>query len=83
MRSVIFAKKVTREKKIPFEVSADSFYDENNIRYLEKIMEDVKNGKASFAEHELIEEEKCGCYCRDNCQRKQKKTCRELQKWYR
>ncbi len=32
----IFAKKVSREKRIPFEVSVDPFYSENNLRYLEK-----------------------------------------------
>ncbi len=51
----IFAKKVGRERRIPFEVSADPFYSESNIRYLEDMMDDVKTGKAHFAEHELIE----------------------------
>lgn len=32
----IFAKKVGREKRIPFEVSVDPFYSESNIKYLEK-----------------------------------------------
>jgi len=36
----IFAKKVGREKRIPFEVSADPFYSESNIRYLEEKMEE-------------------------------------------
>ena len=51
----IFAKKVGRECRIPFEVSADPFYSESNIRYLENVMRDVKDGKAHFAEHDLIE----------------------------
>ena len=51
----IFARKVTREKRIPFEVSVDRFYSERNMKYLEKIMQDVKEGKAHFAEHDLIE----------------------------
>lgn len=51
----IFAKKVGREKRIPFEVSADPFYSESNIRYLEGIARDIKDGKAHFAEHDLIE----------------------------
>lgn len=29
----IFAKKMTREKRIPFEVSVDPFYSETNMRY--------------------------------------------------
>lgn len=52
----IFAKKVGREKRIPFEVSADSFYSESNIRYLEEKMEEYKAGKLKFAEHELLED---------------------------
>ena len=52
----IFAKKVGREYRIPVEVSADPFYSESNIRYLESIMQDVKTGKAHFAEHDLIED---------------------------
>ena len=51
----IFAKKVGREKRIPFEVSVDPFYSENNIRYLERIMEDIKTGNAHFSQHTLIE----------------------------
>ena len=51
----VFAKKVGREKRIPFEVSVDPFYSDSNIRYLENIMNDIKNGKAHFAEHDLIE----------------------------
>jgi DNA-damage-inducible protein J len=51
----IFAKKVSREKRIPFDVSVDPFYSESNIKYLEHIVNDVKEGKAHFAEHDLIE----------------------------
>ena len=53
----IFAKKVGREKRIPFEVAIDPFYSESNIRYLENIVRDIKEGKAHFAEHDLIEAE--------------------------
>lgn len=51
----VFLKKVGREHRIPFEVSADPFYSESNIRYLEGIMQDIKEGRAHFAEHDLIE----------------------------
>lgn len=51
----IFAKKVGREFRIPFEVSVDPFYTESNIRYLENVLQDIKTGKANFAEHDLIE----------------------------
>ena len=33
----IFATKVTKEKRIPFEITADPFYSESNIKYLEKV----------------------------------------------
>lgn len=51
----IFAKKVGREYRIPFEVSADPFYLERNFRHLEYIMQDIKDGKACFEEHDSIE----------------------------
>ena len=51
----VFLKKIAREKRIPFELSADPFYSESNIRYLEGIMRDVKDGTAHFSEHDLIE----------------------------
>ncbi len=51
----IFAKKVSREKRIPFDVCVDPFYSESNVRYLEKMVHDVQSGQAHFAEHELIE----------------------------
>ena len=53
----VFAKKVAREQRIPFEISADPFYSESNMHYLEKKMSDYKNGKLKFAEHDLIEED--------------------------
>ncbi len=52
----IFAKTVGRERRIPFEVSADPFYSGANIHYLEKKMEDYKAGRLQTAEHELIED---------------------------
>lgn len=51
----VFLKTVVRENRIPFELSADPFYSANNIKYLENIMQDVKDGKAHFAEHDLTE----------------------------
>ena len=54
----IFAKAVTRERRIPFDLALnpDPFYNESNIRYLEKKMQDYKAGKLRLAEHELIED---------------------------
>lgn len=53
----IYAIKVGREHRIPFEVTGDPFYSDSNMRYLESLVRDVKEGKAHFAEHELIEVE--------------------------
>lgn len=52
----IFAKKVGQERRIPFEVSADPFFSESNIHYLEKKIEQYKAGQLHFEEHDLIEE---------------------------
>ena len=52
----IFAKKMTREKRIPFDVSVDPFYSESNMIYLKKVVEDIESGKAVLVEHELIED---------------------------
>ena len=52
----VFAKKVGREKRIPFEVSVDPFYSDSNIRYLKNIARDIKEGKAHFAEHDLMKD---------------------------
>lgn len=52
----VFAKKVSREKRIPFDLSVDPFYSESNIRYLEQKMANYKTGKLKFVEHELIEQ---------------------------
>lgn len=53
----IFLKTVAREKRIPFELTADPFYSDSNMRHLEKIVQDIKSGEAHFSEHELIEVE--------------------------
>ena len=53
----IFARKVCREKRIPFEVSIDPFYSETNQRYLEKLAAQFESGEAPLVEHELIEAE--------------------------
>lgn len=52
----IFLKTVAREKRIPFELSADPFYSESNIRYLEQKMDAYKKGQLRFASHEITEE---------------------------
>ena len=51
----VFAKKVGRERRIPFEISVDPFYSDANMRYLENIVREVREGKAHVEAHELIE----------------------------
>lgn len=54
----IFLKTVIRENKIPFELSADPFYSYENIKELEKRIADLKSGKSTLEEHELIKVKK-------------------------
>ena len=53
----MFIKTVLREHKLPFEIKTDPFYSESNIKHLEKVVADIKEGKAKIEEHKLIEEE--------------------------
>lgn len=48
----IFAKKMTREKQIPFEVSVDPFYSDSNIAQLRRGVEALNAGKG--IEHDII-----------------------------
>lgn len=52
----VFAKKICREKRIPFDVSIDPFYSEANLRHLKRVIADIDSGKAKLIEHDLIEE---------------------------
>ena len=51
----VFLKKVGREHRIPFEITADPFYSESNMQYLNKVIEGIENGTRPLAEHKLIE----------------------------
>lgn len=46
----IFARKVGREKRIPFEVSVDPFYSEENMARLRKAIQDLDAGKGTVHE---------------------------------
>ena len=50
----IFAVKVSREKRIPFEVAVEPFYSEANMTRLKKAISDMEAGR-NVAEHEIIE----------------------------
>ena len=51
----IFLKTVVRENRIPFELSAAPFYNKENIAELERRVADIRSGKSTLKEHELIE----------------------------
>ena len=51
----IFAKKIRREKRIPFELSIDPFYSESNSKYLNRITAEIDSGSATLAEHSITE----------------------------
>ncbi|MCC8123635.1 MAG: type II toxin-antitoxin system RelB/DinJ family antitoxin [Oscillospiraceae bacterium] len=50
----IFAKAVVREHGIPFELKADPFYSEENMRVLYRAIQDADAGKLTV--HDLIED---------------------------
>ena len=41
----IFAKKMIREKRIPFDVSIDPFYSESNMQAIKESIKQLKDGK--------------------------------------
>ncbi|MBR0056950.1 MAG: type II toxin-antitoxin system RelB/DinJ family antitoxin [Kiritimatiellae bacterium] len=49
----VFVKRVARERRIPFELSADPFFGESNMRRLRASAEAARAGRV--AEHELVE----------------------------
>ena len=49
----IFANKVVREHRIPFEVNADPFYSEANMAFLRNAVKALNEGNGT--EHELVE----------------------------
>lgn len=53
----IFLKTVVRENRIPFELTADLFYSKYNIEELERRVANIRSGKSTLKEHELIEED--------------------------
>jgi DNA-damage-inducible protein J len=41
----IFIRQSLRERKIPFEITSDSFYSASNMEYIEKALQEYKEGK--------------------------------------
>lgn len=46
----VFARKVGREKRIPFEISVDPFYSEENMTRLRKAVKDLNAGNGTVHE---------------------------------
>ncbi len=51
----IFARKMSREKRIPFDVSIDPFYSDSNMKALEKSKKELEDGKAIVKTIEELE----------------------------
>lgn len=52
----MFATKVSRERRIPFEINADPFYSASNMEHLARVTAEIDSGKARLEEHKLIED---------------------------
>ncbi len=52
----MFIKQSNREKRLSLDLCADPFYSDSNVRYLEKKLNDYKDGKLELVEHALIED---------------------------
>lgn len=50
---IIFARKMCREQRIPFEVSVDPFFSKGNMEHLRRGVDAINAGKG--VEHEIIE----------------------------
>ena len=51
----IYLKTVVRENRIPFELSADHFYSDENMSRLRESIRQVRDGEKKLTEHEIIE----------------------------
>ena len=51
----IFAKKVSREQRIPFDVSVDPFYNERNMAAIDEAEEQIKQGRVIVKTLEELE----------------------------
>lgn len=52
----IFAKKMSREHRIPFEVSANPFYSESNLRALAESLDQLNGGKVVIKTMDELED---------------------------
>ena len=54
----IFAKKMARERRIPFEVSVDPFYTQENIAAIRRSLAQLDSGGGTM--HELVDDHDIG-----------------------
>ena len=57
---IMLAKKMSREKRLPFDVSIDPFYSESNLTALRESINQMKNGKTvvkTFEELDALADE--------------------------
>jgi len=52
----IFIKKMTREKRIPFDVSIDPFYSESNMKAIKESVKQLQEGKVVIKTMEELKE---------------------------
>lgn len=52
----VFLKKIARERRIPFELTADPFYSESNMRHLQKSIQQLEEGRVITKTMEELEE---------------------------
>lgn len=52
----VYFKEIARSHKIPFELKADPFYSESNVKHLEGMLEEYNNGTLKTEVHDLIED---------------------------
>lgn len=50
----IFAKKMVREQRVPFDVAIDPFYSESNLKHLREGIKELDAGRGVY--HGLIED---------------------------
>ena len=51
----IYAKKMSREKRIPFEISVDPFYSDSNMRAIDEAAKQIEKGQVIVKTMEELE----------------------------
>ena len=53
----IFARRVVRDNRIPFDVTGDPFSSAANMSHLEAVAKSINEGRAKLVEHDIVEVE--------------------------